>query len=329
MLSIMNWIEKLNNYGRTRTPCLFILDFELKHPLVLSLNEVDPEVIRFVLRGSRNSTLPDPVLPLELPVEFEIEPPEFASYQRAFDDAMAELRYGNSYLLNLTFPSRIETNLDLLTLFDRCRAPYRLWLKDQCVVFSPECFVRIENNVIATFPMKGTIDANEPDAEARLISNRKELAEHFTIVDLLRNDLSQIADDVQVERFRYIDTVQTNRKSLLQSSSEIRGHLLENYHDELGDLLAKLLPAGSISGAPKEKTVSIIQRIEKEPRGYYTGVFGVYDGENLDSAIMIRYIEQRPDGLWFRSGGGITVNSILEDEYRELVDKVYLPFKGV
>lgn len=324
----MKWIDQLNEYGRTGTPCLFVLDFDLDQPLVIPLAELDAKSIQFDFRGVTNVTNSSAAQPLAQASKFifNATPPDFETYRKAFNQAQTELRYGNSYLLNLTFPTRLETNLDLQTIFARSQAPYRLWLTERCVVFSPECFVRIENNEIATFPMKGTIDADLPDAERQLLGNRKELAEHYTIVDLLRNDLSQIAEDVRVTRFRYIDRVNTIRKPLLQTSSEIRGWLPENWRANLGTMLARLLPAGSISGAPKEKTVSIIHQIESAPREYYTGVCGVFDGQNLDSAIMIRFIEQRPDGFWFRSGGGITVNSILEDEYHELMDKVYLPF---
>ena len=89
----------------------------------------------------------------------------------------------------------------------------------------------------------------------------------------------------------------------------------------------KLLPAGSISGAPKQKTVEIIREAERSDRGYYTGVFGIFDGRDLDSAVNIRYIEQTDHGLQFRSGGGITAMSKMEDEYQEMMDKVYVPFR--
>ena len=87
------------------------------------------------------------------------------------------------------------------------------------------------------------------------------------------------------------------------------------------------MPAGSISGAPKEKTVQIIQQAENQPRGYYTGVFGIFDGESLQSAVAIRFIEQTDNGLVFRSGGGITVQSDVQEEYRELIQKVYVPLQ--
>ena len=94
-------------------------------------------------------------------------------------------------------------------------------------------------------------------------------------------------------------------------------------------MLAKLLPAGSISGAPKVKTVEVIQQAEQGKRGYYTGVFGYFDGENLDSAVAIRYIEQINGQFWFRSGGGITAKSQLKEEYQELLEKVYVPITAV
>ena len=80
-----------------------------------------------------------------------------------------------------------------------------------------------------------------------------------------------------------------------------------------------------MTGAPKKKTVELITAIEPEPRDYFTGVFGVFDGKNLDSAVMIRMIEQRPNGFYYRSGGGITYRSIPAQEYQEMIDKVYIP----
>jgi para-aminobenzoate synthetase component I len=87
----------------------------------------------------------------------------------------------------------------------------------------------------------------------------------------------------------------------------------------------KLLPAGSVSGAPKPKTLEIIRNVEGGNRGYYTGVFGVFDGNTLDSGVMIRFIEQENGKLYYRSGGGITTQSVVSSEYQEVIDKVYVP----
>ncbi len=88
-----------------------------------------------------------------------------------------------------------------------------------------------------------------------------------------------------------------------------------------------MLPAGSISGAPKQKTVEIIQRAEICPRGYYTGIFGIYSSDELISAVNIRYIEKKDKEFFFRSGGGITAFSNVNDEYKELIQKVYVPIR--
>jgi para-aminobenzoate synthetase component I len=98
-----------------------------------------------------------------------------------------------------------------------------------------------------------------------------------------------------------------------------------NYREQLGDILCALLPAGSVSGAPKAKTLEIIREAEGEDRGYYTGVFGYFDGTNLDSAVMIRFIEHNQGEYYYRSGGGITTQSQAENEYQEVLDKIYVP----
>lgn len=90
---------------------------------------------------------------------------------------------------------------------------------------------------IKSVPMKGTIDATLPDAEAKLMNNEKEAAEHATIVDLIRNDLSMVADKVNVTSYRYIDRLQTNKGVILQTSSEVSGALPDNYHEKIGNIL--------------------------------------------------------------------------------------------
>jgi para-aminobenzoate synthetase component 1 len=176
--------------------------------------------------------------------------------------------------------------------------------------------------------MKGTIDASISNAEEIILNDPKELAEHVTIVDLIRNDLSRISDAVKVNRFRYIDRITTSQKDLLQVSSEIEGELPSNFREKLGEMIATLLPAGSVSGAPKTKTVQIIGNAEQEDRGYYTGIFGYFDGINVDSAVIIRYIEKCNGKYFYRSGGGITAQSQARQEYQEALDKIYLPLKG-
>jgi para-aminobenzoate synthetase component 1 len=315
-------INRMNLYGRSGDPFVFILDFEGKKPLLFTMDEAEQEEIHMVLPGIKinPSKSESPGIPL-----IRKEPIPFDAYNEAFKLVMMHLKRGNSYLTNLTFPTRVDMDSTLDHLFAISSAPYKLLYKNEFLVFSPEPFVRITNGIISSFPMKGTIRSSVPDARELILANAKEAAEHATIVDLIRNDLSLVATEVVVKRYRYIEEIRTSGENLFQVSSEVSGILPPDYREHIGDMLAALLPAGSVTGAPKEKTVEIIREAERQPRGYYTGIFGYFDGSGLESAVMIRYMEQVKGEFWYRSGGGITTNSIAEDEYRELIDKVYVP----
>lgn len=256
----------------------------------------------------------------------EARPMEFAEYARRFGTVRRGLLRGDSFLTNLTVRTPVVSGLSLEEIFMRAEAPYLLYVPGRFVCFSPERFVRIAGGRIATNPMKGTINASVPDARQTILNDPKETAEHNTVVDLLRNDLSIHADRVHVERFRYIDRIATRRGDILQVSSEIAGRLPAGYEARMGDILFDMLPAGSVSGAPKSSTLRIIREAEGEPRGYYTGVFGYFDGQTLDSAVLIRFIEEEQGRMYFRSGGGITAYSDCRSEYEEVIEKVYLPF---
>ncbi len=316
------YFEKLNRLGKQHVPFFFLIDFEQKKPLVFLLDEIPADVL-FAIPGFENAPKQKDELPVR--IHFERKMVGFDRYKTAFENVMAHLKHGDSYLLNLTMSSEISLNLSLKQIFDHSCSLFRLYYKNEFVCFSPEIFVRIKNGIISSYPMKGTIDSNIPGAEKNLLNNSKEFAEHNTIVDLIRNDLSMVAREVRVKRFRYVEKLETIRGGLLQTSSEIVGKLEDDYPSKIGSILSKLLPAGSISGAPKQKTLEIIKASEKYTRGYYTGIFGVFDGKNLESAVAIRYIENQKGNLVFKSGGGITVLSNLEEEYQELCDKVYVP----
>ena len=192
---------------------------------------------------------------------------------------------------NLTVQTPIETNLSPEEIFHRSDTLYKVYVPGTFVCFSPERFVKIEKSVISSNPMKGTIDAHIPDAETKILSDYKELSEHYTIVDLIRNDLSMVASLVRVERFRYIDRIETSNGPILEVSSEIKGDLPSDWKNRLGEIIRTLLPAGSISGAPKEATLKLIRKAEAAPRGFYTGVSGYFDGKSFDSAVLIRFID--------------------------------------
>ncbi len=313
-------VGQMNRWGREGKPFAFLIDFDFEKPRLFAIDDASevlwktPEMQNFI---------PSEVSRKQ--VEWEVVPVSFQGYKDAFGKVQHHIHNGDTYLLNLTMPSQIRTNLLPEDIFHRSDAPYKVWLKNQFVCFSPEIFVRINDGIISSYPMKGTVDATLENAETLLLNDEKEVAEHHTIVDLIRNDLSMVASDVEVERLMYLDRITTNRGDLLQMSSQISGKLSADYPSKIGDILAKLLPAGSICGAPKPKTVEIIHEIENYNRGYYTGVFGIFDGKNLDSCVLIRFLEQNGDELIFKSGGGITFLSDCPAEYNELIQKVYVP----
>lgn len=319
---MIDYKSEMNRLGGKKVPFLFIIDYLQHFPIIHPLKNL-PSDIFFDFNNFKRYP---PLSNLFKEVVFKKYPVSFEKYSTAFNTVVENEEKGNSYLVNLTFPTEIETNLSLAEIFTKSQAKYKLLYKNNFVVFSPETFVTISNGTISSFPMKGTIAANIPDAQNLILKNEKEAAEHATIVDLIRNDISQVAEKVWVERFRYVEEVKTLEKNILQVSSQICGTLPRDYPERIGDIVSALLPAGSVTGAPKPKTLEIIKEAEGYERGYYTGIFGFFDGENLDSAVMIRFIENQDGRLVYKSGGGITVKSNVKEEYEELKDKVYLPF---
>lgn len=321
-MSSERFIEQVNQLAVAGTPFFFLIDFEKKKPLIYSVEQAEQEGILFEISGKRNYTLP----------KFENTKQHLspnasseARYKNAFEQVQFHLNRGDSYLVNLTFPTEVSFDGDLKTLFYSSQSPYKLFFKNQFVSYSPECFVKIKGNSIFSYPMKGTISAAVPNAEQLVLGNPKEIAEHATIVDLIRNDMSAFAREVRVNRYRYVEQIKKQEESLLQVSSEIEGKLKNNWRNTLGNLLWEMLPAGSISGAPKPKTLEIIRTVEVDSRGYYTGVYGYFDGQNLDSAVAIRFLEQQGNKFFYRSGGGVTSQSNCSEEYQELLDKIYVP----
>ena len=321
---------KINCLASLRTPFLFIIDYKGDQGYVITQDEMDPDTIRFMFESlhstpeTRNAEHETQNAEHKT-LTWNFQPVSIEEYQPKFEYVQNQIHLGNSFLVNLTQPTVINTNLTLLELYNNSRAKYKLWIKDSMLVLSPETFVRIEGRILSSFPMKGTIDAAIPNAEQIILNDPKEMAEHATIVDLIRNDLSLVAEKVEVKRYRYVEKIRTNKQDLLQVSSEITGLLPDDYRDRLGDVLFELLPAGSICGAPKAKTLEIIHEVEGYERGFYTGICGFFDGDNLDTGVMIRYLEQNEGGIVFKSGGGITAQSEMIKEYEEIIQKVYVP----
>lgn len=298
-------------------PTFFYSDFKGENFHCYTLDTLNEHDIEFSF-NSKCSIKNLPHIPKFSPTDFE-------AYKEKFNQVQEQILAGNTYLLNLTQPTPIQSDYTLHEIYSMANAPYKLRVGNQFVCFSPEAFITIQNNRIHTYPMKGTIDADLPNAIETIINDPKELAEHTMIVDLLRNDLGMIAHDIHVENFRYVTTIETGNKRLHQVSSHISGQLKDDWQESIGQKIKTLLPAGSISGTPKKNTCKIIDSIEGYQRGYFSGIFGYFDGKNLYSAVSIRYIEQTEKGLVYKSGGGITSDSTPENEYQEMLDKIYIP----
>ncbi|MCK9336856.1 MAG: aminodeoxychorismate synthase component I [Arcobacteraceae bacterium] len=309
-------IQELNTLGKNKTPFLVVISFD-KSEIDIIPNPYNNENIQFCIDGEEKSLVVK---------KFDyIKPIDFKEYKVQFDKIIQHIKDGNTYLINLTAPTKIQTNFSLNEIYDNSSAKFKLYYKDKFVCFSPERFIKICGNKIYTYPMKGTIDASVKDAKNKLLNNPKELAEHTMVVDLLRNDLSIVSSNVRVTNFRYIDKISAGEKQLYQISSEIVGDMEENWYENIGSILDELLPAGSITGAPKRSTVRIIQDVEEYDRGFFTGVFGYFDGISFDSGVMIRFLQKNDDGnMVYKSGGGITLDSNVSQEYEELISKVYL-----
>lgn len=366
-------IDKINRLASQDESFLFVINYQGDKAFIRQLSDINPEecLFDFEGRGNLSHAWKETLKEETSETTWQIEPPLYEDYERSFNIVKSNIMAGNSYLTNLTNRVPVSCNLTLEEIFHRAKGKYKLLLRRKrtqaedkahlkkenieenltpFVCFSPETFVRIKGGRIYSYPMKGTLDASLPNAEKLLMEDRKEAAEHATIVDLIRNDLSRVAEDVRVDKYRYVDVLHTNKGDILQTSSEISGRLPEDYPHHLGEILDAQLPAGSITGAPKDKTMQIIQEAEGYDRGFYTGIMGIYDQGELNSAVMIRFIEEETspvdfeaDGkknfkanagkkpkesrkLYFKAGGGITSKSDCRREYEEVIQKIYLPF---
>ena len=200
-------IRMMNQAGAEGSPFVFGLDFELCRGFFIP-NPFEQQEVLFDFHGFSNCR---PRATTSSSYRFNKYPETQAEYARRFSIIREGLLRGDSFLTNLTVQTPIETDLSPEEIFHRSDTLYKVYVPGTFVCFSPERFVKIEKSVISSNPMKGTIDAHIPDAETKILSDYKELSEHYTIVDLIRNDLSMVASLVRVERFRYIDRIETSK----------------------------------------------------------------------------------------------------------------------
>lgn len=188
---------------------------------------------------------------------------------------------------------------------------------------SPETLVKLENGVLHTFPLAGTRPRGKTEAEDKaleegLLKDEKELAEHNMLVDLGRNDLGKISKfgSVQVEKLHSIERY----SHVMHIGSTVMGEIREEF-DGL-DAVSAVLPAGTLSGAPKIRACQIIAELENNKRGIYGGAIGYIDFTgNLDTCIAIRIAYKKNGKVFVRSGAGIVADSVPENEYQECINK--------
>ena len=188
---------------------------------------------------------------------------------------------------------------------------------------SPETLVKLEDGVLHTFPLAGTrprgkTEEEDRRLEAELLADEKELAEHNMLVDLGRNDLGKISKfgTVEVEKLRSIERY----SHVMHIGSTVRGDIAEGY-DAL-DAIEAVLPAGTLSGAPKIRACQLIGDLENNKRGIYGGAIGYIDFTgNMDTCIAIRIAYKKNGKVFVRSGAGIVADSVPEKEYEECLNK--------
>ncbi len=196
---------------------------------------------------------------------------------------------------------------------------------------SPETLVRLKNGILHTFPLAGTKPRGKTAEEDRaleeeLLTDEKELAEHNMLVDLGRNDLGKISRfrTVQVEKFHTIQRF----SHVMHIGSTVRGEIRED-KDALNAVEA-VLPAGTLSGAPKIRACQIIGELEKNRRGIYGGAIGYIDFTgNMDTCIAIRIVYRKNGRVFVRSGAGIVADSVPEKEFEECMNKAGSSLKAL
>jgi anthranilate synthase component 1 len=236
-------------------------------------------------------------------------------------------------IFQVVLSNRLEAKAEG-TLFDayqimreQNRSPYMFYFSSDKIEIagaSPETLVRLQNGIVNTYPLAGTrprgLTADEDKAlEQDLLSDPKELAEHNMLVDLGRNDVGKISKfgTVEVDKYMIVERF----SHVMHIASSVQGEILEN--KTAVDALSAILPAGTLSGAPKIRACEIINELENCRRGIYGGAIGYIDFTgNMDSCISIRIAFKKNGKIFARSGAGIVADSVPEKEYAECKNKM-------
>jgi para-aminobenzoate synthetase component 1 len=238
------------------------------------------------------------------------------------------IEQGDCYQVNFTQQFKATANIDALDYYmdirKRTKTPYSCFMEinqdTHLLSFSPEQFIGIDNRRIETKPIKGTIENNATESNLQtLVNSEKDRAENVMIVDLLRNDLSKVCQlhSVKVDKLFSLETFNNVHHLVSHISGKLKPSVSEL------DAFFSCFPGGSITGAPKKRSMEIIRELENSPRGAYCGsAFYLNHDGKFDSNILIRTITKCGNQLECWGGGGITSGSEPEQEYQESLIKV-------
>lgn len=267
--------------------------------------------------------------PLKLQSEIQPQFPK-EKYCRMVETARHYIREGDIFQVVLSNPMRAKAEGNLFDTYRVLRAtnpsPYMFYFTSDDIEIagaSPETLVKLVDGKLSTFPLAGTrprgrTKAEDLELEADLLKDEKELAEHNMLVDLGRNDIGKISKigSVEVEKYLCIERF----SHVMHLGSTVTGEL-EDGRDAV-DAVDAILPAGTLSGAPKFRACQIIEELEQSKRGIYGGAIGYLDfAGNLDTCIAIRLVYKKNGAICIRSGAGIVADSVPEKEFEECCNK--------
>lgn len=290
------------------------------------------ELMKFITQPTKRRT-----------VQFE-ETPIFEgstskeAYMKKVEQAKAYIANGDIFqvVISQIFKANLSSNLldvyRVLRTINPSPYMYLMQFEDmQLAGASPETLVKVQDGIVTTMPIAGTrprgkTEEEDQQLECELLSDTKELAEHNMLVDLGRNDIGKMSEIDSVEVTEYMTLQKFSHVTHL--SSTVRGKLLEGC--TCVDAIRSILPAGTLSGAPKVRAMEIIEELEEEKRGVYGGGIGYigYDG-HLDTCIAIRTIVKKDGVAYVQAGAGIVLDSDPATEYQECINKASALFTAI
>ncbi len=318
--------DKVIAFDHVRQKIVLIVNISLKNPETeYRRAEYELKQLCQLLKTGEKAKIPKAVLKSEIRSLFSKE-----EYMNMVETAKEYIREGDIFQIVLSNGLSADFEGSLFDTYRMLRtinpSPYMFYFSGMDVEVagaSPETLVKLENGKLHTFPLAGTRKRGKNEAEdlaleKELLADEKELAEHNMLVDLGRNDLGKISKfgTVKVEKLRQIERF----SHVMHIGSTVSGEIREDM-DAL-DAIAAVLPAGTLSGAPKIRACQRIMELEKNKRGIYGGAIGYIDfSNNMDTCIAIRLAYRKNGKVFVRSGAGIVADSDPQKEYEECINK--------